>query len=261
MNIGVCAKVTPDTATQIKVTREGDGIETAGVKWVVSPYDMFAIEEAVKLTEKDKGSDVILFTVGDSKVISPLRANGLALGAASLVHIDDAQVIASDSLATAKALAAAIKESGVDAVFCGMKALDDDAVQVPAMVAEVLGWPQVSMISALEVEGGSFKATRNIGGGVQEVVSGQLPAVFTCDKGLNTPRYPKLPAIMKAKKKPVTTRSAADLGLSAEDVAPRLTVSNYGPPAARPPGRILTGDLGDQITELVQLLRNEAKVI
>lgn len=258
MKIGVCAKVTPDTGTQIKVA--GDGIDKAGIKWVVNPYDAFAIEEAVRSVEANSGT-VHLFTVGDKAVVQPLRAGGLAVGAQDLTLINDAAVISSDSLGVARALAAAMKEAGVEAVFCGKQAVDDDAVQVPAMVAELLGWPLVTSIIGFSTDGSTFSATRELGGGVQEVISGSLPAVFTADKGLNTPRYAKLPQIMKAKRKKVHEKSAADLGLSADDLAPATTTTNYGAPPARPAGRVLSGALPEQVKELVRLLRDEAKVI
>lgn len=260
MNVAVCAKVAPDTATQIKTKADGSGIETAGIKWAVSAYDAFAIEEAVSLKDKKLAGKVHLFTVGDDEAINQLRAGGLAVGADDLTVIPDA--LGGDSLTIAKALAAAIKATPeIGLVFTGNKAADDDNSQVPAMIAELLGWPQVSFVSAFETDGTTFKATRNVGGGVQEVVSGSLPVVITADKGLNTPRYAKLPDIMKAKTKPVIKKSAADLGLSATDLAPGVKIGAFGPPPARPKGRILEGDAATQVKELVRLLREEAKVL
>lgn len=262
MNIAVCAKVTPDTAAQIKVAGDGSGIETSGIKWVVSPYDSFAIEEAVQLTEAKKAGKVHLFSVGDDSVVSPLRGGGLAIGATDLTLVNDDAIDGTDPLVIARALAAAIQAGDdIQLVFCGKQAADDDNVQVPAMVAELLGWPQVSMVSDFELDGTTFKATRNVGGGVQEVVTGELPAVITCDKGLNTPRYAKLPQIMKAKRKKVHKKSASDLGLSGDDIAASVEVSSYGAPPARPAGRMLEGELDAQISELVTLLRDEAKVL
>jgi electron transfer flavoprotein beta subunit len=262
VNIAVCAKVTPDTAALIRTKADGSGIETSGIKWVISPYDLFAIEEGVRLTEEGKATTVHLFTVGDDEAASALRGGGLALGAEDLTLIKDPAMNGADALGVARALAAAIKGGpDLQLVLCGKQAVDDDNVQVPAMIAELLGWAQVSMVSKLVVEGGRFKATRNVGGGVEEVVEGSLPVVITCDKGLNTPRYAKLPAIMAAKKKKVHEKTAASLGLSAADIAPAAVVSSFGPPAPRPAGRILQGDVGAQVKELVNLLRNEAKVL
>lgn len=258
MKIGVCAKVTPDTGAQIKVV--GNGIDTAGIKWVVNPYDAYAIEEAVK-TVGSHGGSVHLFTVGDDSVVAPLRAGGLAVGGEDLTQINDAALSNADALGVAKALAASLKAAGVEAVFAGKESVDGVSSQVPAMVAELLGWPLVSVITGFETDGSTFKATREIGGGVVEVVTGTLPAVFTADKGLNTPRYAKLPQIMKAKRKKIIKQDLAALGLSADDVAPKASESGFSEPAARPAGRVLSGSVQEQAKELVQLLRNEAKVI
>jgi len=263
MNVAVCAKVAPDTATQIKVKADGSGIETAGIKTSVSAYDQFAIEEAVRLKEQKKAEKAFLLTVGDNEALSQLQgAGGLALGADELHICQEPAALASDSLGVARVLVAMIQAAGgVDLVLCGKQGVDDDNAQVPAMVAELLGWPQVSMVSALEVDGGTFKATRNVGGGVQEVVQGSLPAVITADKGLNTPRFAKLPDLMKAKTKPLKKRTLAELGLDAAAIAPSVSLSSWGPPPARPKGRVLTGDAATQVDELVRALREEAKVL
>lgn len=262
MDIAVCAKVTPDTDTRIKVKGDGSGIETAGIKWIVSPYDAFAVEEATKLKEAKKAGAVKLFSVGGDDAVAALRLGGLAVGADDLTLVNDEAVTGSDSLATARALAAAITDAGdIGLVFTGKQAADDDNVQVPAMLAEILGWAHISFVSGFELDGDTFKATRNVGGGVQEVVYGSLPVVITCDKGMNTPRYAKLPQVMKAKRKKVHKKAAADIGLDGDAVAAKVTVSAYGAPPPRPAGRILEGDLGAQLDELVGLLRNEVKVL
>jgi electron transfer flavoprotein beta subunit len=263
VNVAVCAKVAPDTATQIKVKADGSGIETAGIKMGVSAYDQFAVEEAVRLKEAKKADKALLFTVGDQEALNQLQgAGGLALGADELHICQEAAALSTDSLGVARVLAAMIQAAGdVQLVLCGKQAMDDDNVQVPAMLAELLGWAQVSMVSAFELDGATFKATRNVGGGVQEVVSGSLPAVITCDKGLNTPRFAKLPDIMKAKTKPLKKKTLADLGLSADAIAPAVKLSAWSPPPARAKGRMLTGDAATMVTELVRALRDEAKVI
>lgn len=260
MKIGVCMKVTPDTDTRIKIAGDGNGIDPAGIKWIVSPYDMFAVEEAI-VTKEKHGGEVVLFSVGDDEAITQLRGSGLALGAEKAVVVKDPAAAKTDSLGVARILAAAIKKEGVGLVFCGKQAIDDDNVQVPAMVAELLGWAQVSMVNQFSTDGTKFTATRAAGAGVQEVVEGNLPVVITAERGLNTPRYAKLPAIMAAKKKPVESPSLGDLGLSAEAVAPSVTTTAFGLPPARAKGRILSGDVDAQVKELVQLLRNEAKVL
>ncbi|MEM6931078.1 MAG: electron transfer flavoprotein subunit beta/FixA family protein, partial [Myxococcota bacterium] len=177
------------------------------------------------------------------------------------VVIEDAALENTDSLGIAKALAKGIEKEELDLVFCGKQAIDDENVQVPAMVAELLGWALVSRVIEFAVEGDTFTATRSMDGGVRQVVTGALPAVITAERGLNTPRYAKLPAIMKAKKKPVDTFDLAALGLSADDVQSNLEVGSFGTPPERPKGRILEGDTDAVVAELVKLLREEAKVI
>jgi electron transfer flavoprotein beta subunit len=199
--------------------------------------------------------------VSNDSAIAQLRGGGLALGADRATLINDPAALASDSLGVARALAAAITRDECSLVFCGKQAIDDDNVQVPAMMAELLGWAQVSFVNEFETDGSTFKASRSVGSGTIEVVTGDLPVVITADKGLNTPRYAKLPAIMKAKKKPIEKLSLADLGLEAADVAPAVLVSDYGLPPGRPKGRILEGEVDEQVSELVRLLREEAKVI
>lgn len=263
MNIAVCAKVAPDTATpKITPSADGSGIDTTGIKFVVSPYDLFAVTEGVVLVEEKKADNVHLFTVGTDADVSPLRGGAIALGCTDLTLISDAALENADGLAVARALAAAIGQApDIGLVLTGKQAVDYDNVQVPAMLAELLGFPLVSMVCALEIDGTNFTATRSVGGGVEEVVKGTLPAVISCDKGLVQPRYAKLPQIMKAKKVPVHTKSIGDLGLSAADVAPGATYSAYGEPPPRPAGRIIEGDLGPALDQLVDLLRNEAKVL
>jgi electron transfer flavoprotein beta subunit len=260
VNIGVCIKVVPDTDTRVKIADDGDGINETGIKWIVSPYDAFAVEEGVQTKEKNSG-EVVLFSVGPKKWQSNLRSGGLAVGADRAVMVDDPAMAGSDALGIAKALAAAVKGEGTELLFCGKQAMDQDNVQVPAMVAELLGWAHVSFVSDFSVEGTTFTATRNVGGGVQEVVSGELPVVITADRGLNAPRYAKLPAIMKAKRKKIAMMTLADLGLSSDDVAAAAVIASYSLPPARPAGRKIEGDAATAVKELVRLLREEAKVI
>lgn len=259
MKIGVCAKFTPDTDTRIKL--RGDvGIDPAGVKFVVSPYDALAFEEAVRTKEK-VGGDVVSFTIGGDDNAGLIKSTLLALGATKAVLVNDPAALATDSLGVAKVLAAAAKAEGCEVLFFGKQAIDDDNGQVGAMVAELLGWAQVSRVTELKIEGDAFTATRNADGGSKEVVSGKLPAVFTADIGLNTPRFPKMPDIVKARTKPVDTKNLAALGLTADDVAPAVTTSAWGLPPARPKGKMLTGDVDTMVAELVRLLRDEAKVL
>jgi electron transfer flavoprotein beta subunit len=258
MKVGVCIKSTPDADTRIKIAAGATGIETAGIKWVISDYEKAALEQGAQLKEK-LGGECVLYSVGSGDTEKNLR-DGLALGADRAVMVDDPATKGTDALGVAKALAAAIKADGLDLVLCGRQATDDENVQVPAMLAELLGWPHVSITTALSIEGNEFLASRNMGGATEKV-RGALPVVISAEDTLATPRYVKLPEIMKAKAKKLEKKNLAALGLSAAEVAPATTFVAFGPPPARPAGKKLTGDLPSQVKELVRLLREEAKVI
>ncbi|MEZ4319455.1 MAG: electron transfer flavoprotein subunit beta/FixA family protein [Myxococcota bacterium] len=252
MKIGVCAKITPDADARIKVAADGQGVVLDGVKFGISDYDEYAIEEAIRTKEKH-GGEIVSFTVGDSSADKQLRSGALALGVDRSVLVTDS---AADPLGIAKLLAAAIAKESPELVFTGKSTIDDQNFQVGTMIAELLGWAHVTQVTALEIEGSAFKATRNMDAGVRQVVSGTLPAVISCEDGLNTVRYAKLPDIMKAKKKPLDSVSGvADTG------AARSAVGNLAPPPERPAGRIIEGDAVTASKELVRLLRDEAKVI
>lgn len=264
MKIGVCLKQVPATDTAIKVNGDASGIVTDDVKWIVNPYDEYALEAALQLKEAGKASGVVVFSLGAADAEARIK-DGLARGADEAVRLDDAAFAGSDSLGVARVLAAAAKKAEVGLLLCGRQAIDTDNWQVPAMVAEVLGWGQISAISTLEVDGDAATATRAAGGGSSHVVRTGLPAVLTCDKGLNTPRFATLKGIMMAKRKKIAVWGAADLGLDGDDVGAAgasVTVSNYAPPPARPAGRIIDGDsAAAKAKELVRVLREEAKVI
>lgn len=255
MKIGVCAKISPDADARVKVSADGSAVDLEGVKLVVSDYDEYAIEEAIRTKEKHQG-EVISFTVGEKVHEKQLRSGALALGVDRAVLILEA---AADPLGCAKLLAAAIKKDGCDVVFTGKSTTDDQNFQVGVMIAEVLGWAHVTEVTELTFEGNDFKATRNMDAGVRQVVTGTLPAVITCEDGLNTVRYAKLPAIMKAKKKPLDNVGAGDLGTEAGSA--RATTGNLAPPPARPAGRIIEGDATTAARELIRVLRDEAKVL
>jgi electron transfer flavoprotein beta subunit len=260
VKVGVCIKSTPDTDTRVKIVGNGEGIDPAGIKWIISPYDSFALEQAAQTKEK-LGGECVLYTVGIGTDVEKNIRDGLAVGADKAVMIDDPALKGTDSLGVARALAAAIKADGTELVFCGKQAIDDDNVQVPAMLAECLDWPHVSMVIEFSIDGSTFTAVRAMGGGARERVTGPLPVVITSERGLNTPRYAKLPDIMKGKTKPLAKKKLADIGLSAADVAPAVSVTAFGTPPARAKGKLIAGDAATQAKELVRLLREEAKVL
>lgn len=256
MKIGVLIKQVPDTETKIKIKADGTGVDETGVKFIVSPYDEFAIEEALKTKEANAGSEVTVISLGPARCVEAIRT-ALAMGCDKAIHIDD-EGQNPDSFVTAKALAKVVQDQAFDVVFCGKQAIDADNGQVVQHVARFLGWPQVMVLEKVEFAGGKAKATRRVSGGSKEIYEVPLPAIFGCEKGLNTPRYASLPGIMKAKSKPVESLKLSALK---GDASPKVEFSNFRLPPEKAPGKILGGDLPAQVKELVRLLREEAKVI
>lgn len=249
MNTVVCIKRVPDTETRIRIAEGGAAIDAAGVKYVISPYDEFAIEAALRLREGMGGGEVAALTLGPDAAAEQLRS-ALAMGADRAIHLKGETTM--DGLATAKALAAELKEGGADLIMFGIKAADHDQQQVGPMVAELLGLPCVSVVAELEEEDGKIVCHREVEGG-QEIVEVELPAVVSMTKGPHEPRYPSLKGIMAAKKKPLEEK-AAQVGES------RLVVKELSLPPERPEGRIV-GEGPDAVPELVKLLRDEANVL
>lgn len=245
----VCIKRVPDTETRIKISEDGKSIDPAGIKYVVSPYDEFAVEAALQLKESRGEGEVVVVTVGESAAGEQLRS-ALAMGADRAVLLK-AQAT-QDGLATAKALAAELKDAGADLILFGMKAVDDDQQQVGPMVAELLGLPCVTVVGQFEVQDGKVVCHREVEGGT-EVVEAPLPAVLTITKGKYEPRYASLKGIMAAKKKPLEEKDA-------QMAESRVRVQSLSYPAERPEGRIV-GTGPDAVPELVRLLREEAKAL
>jgi len=259
MKIIACIKQVPDTETKIRVRPEGDGIVEDGVNWIVSPYDEFAVEEALRLKEKH-GGEVVVVSLGPDRVQSAIRS-ALAMGADSAVHLKDAAFDGLDTLGTARVLAAAIRTiEGWDLVLTGQQGVGGDNSQVPGLLAELLDVPQVTMAVKLEVEGAQAKVEREIEG-AHESWEVQLPAVVSAQKGLNEPRYASLKGIMAAKKKKVEVLDAAGLGLAADALAPQAKLVSMELPPPRPSVHMIEGDPAAQSRELLRLLREEAKVL
>jgi electron transfer flavoprotein beta subunit len=259
MRIVVCVKQVPDTETRIKIAPSGDAIVDGDVSWIVSPFDEFAIEEALRLREA-KGGDVILVTVGPDRAQTALR-NGLAMGADSAIHVKDAALDAADPAATAVALAAAIRTAWpVDLILAGQQGVGGDHSQVPGLLAEALDLPQVTVAVKIEVGDGRATVEREVEGG-REVWETSLPAVVSAQKGLNVPRYASLKGIMAAKKKTIRTLDAAALGLDPASLAPKTRTVALELPPGRPPVKLIDGEPAAAAAELVRLLHEEAKVI
>ena len=255
MNILVVLKQTFDTEEKI-VIQDGK-IAEDGVEFIINPYDEYAVEEAIKLKE-EHGGEVTVISVGPDRAESALRT-ALAMGADKAVLVDDESLFG-DEYTTAKVLAAVARKEGFDLIIGGQMAVDSGAGQGGPRLAEELGINHVSTAVKLEIDGTTVRVERDVEGDL-EVVETSLPVLITAQQGLNEPRYPSLPGIMKAKKKPLERLSADDLGLSAEDVKAKTRIVDQFLPPTKQAGRILSGDLTAQVSELVQLLRNEAKVI
>ncbi len=251
MKILVTVKRVPDPETVIKINAGGSGIVTDNVKWVVNPFDEYGIEEALRIKEKVAGSEVVLVSIGTQSAQEQLRT-GLAMGGdrAILVKTDEQL----EPLAVARVLAKVVATEKPDLVVMGKQAIDDDANAVGQMLAELLGWPQATFASKVDLAGDqkSAKVTREVDGGL-ETVGVPLPAVVTADLRLNEPRYASLPGIMKARKKELKELTVGDLGV---DVAPKVKITKLEQPPKRSAGRKV-----ESVQELVKLLHDEAKVI
>ncbi len=257
MNIFVCLKQVPDTETKIKLNGDNSGIDTAGIKWIVSPYDELAVEEALRLREKNPGSTVTVMSAGPVRVVEAIRT-ALAMGADNGVHVEVPET--ADTFLTAKALAAAIKKEGnLDILFTGKEAIDDGASQVSQLIAEHLGLPCVTVVLNAEYGAGSVKVKREIEGGAFESIELPMPCLIAAQKGLNEPRYASLPNIMKAKKKEVKSVKLADLGVA--ETEQKIRFKNFQLPPPKQAGKKIPGDPATQAKELARLLHEEAKVV
>jgi len=262
MNVVVLVKQVPDTETRIQV-KDGS-VDLSGVKWIVNPYDEFAIEEALRIKEKLGAGKVTAVSLGPDRVKEAIKY-ALSLGADEGVWLKGDGVALGDPLAVATVLAAAAKKIGFDLVLTGKQGVDSDWSQVGPMVAELLDLPHVSVVVGLELDAAAKKgvAKREIEGGLERVEF-ELPAVITAQKGLNEPRYASLKGIMAVKKKVIPEWSLADIGVDPASVSPDaagVRVIDAALPPPRSAGKVLEGDPHDTARELVRLLRDEAKVL
>ena len=259
MKIAVCVKQVPDSETRINLPAPAPQLDRSGFTRVLNPYDAYAVEQAVRIKESREGVEVTAVTVGSQAVKETLKKDCLAVGCDKAVIIDDPALADADNAAIAAVLAAALKRETYDLVLFGIKAIDGDSGQVGILVAELLGMPHVSTITKLELGDGTLKAEREIEGG-KEIVEASLPCALTCQKGLNEPRLPSLPNIMKAGMKPMETVTCADLGIAVP--ANLVNVKLYSPPAARGACKLVEADdPAAAARELARLLNEEAKVI
>jgi electron transfer flavoprotein beta subunit len=249
VKILVPIKRVPDPATTIRILPDGSGIATDNVKWVINPFDEIAIEEALRIKEKQGSGEVVLVTVGQSTWQEQLRT-GLAMGADRSILIKSDAAL--DTLAIARLLAKVIGDEKPEMVLLGKQAIDDDSNQIGQMLAEMLGWPQATFASKVEIADGKVTVVREVDGGLETIGFG-LPAVITTDLRLNEPRYASLPGIMKARKKELKEIPADSLGI---DLAPKLKIKILAAPPKREAGKKVPS-----VADLVQALHSEAKVI
>jgi electron transfer flavoprotein beta subunit len=247
----VTVKRVPDPETTIRVKPDGSGIVTDNVKYVINPFDEIAIEEALRIKEKLSGGEVILVSIG-AKVVSEQLRTGLAMGADRAILVACEQEL--DSLAVARLLAKIVEKENPDILLMGKQAIDDDANQAGQMLAALLGWPQATFASKVELSSDqkSVQVTREVDGGL-ETIAFTLPGIITADLRLNEPRYASLPGIMKARKKEIKEIPVNELGT---DITPRLKVQKLEPPAKKQAGKKV-----ETVQALVDLLHTEAKVI
>ena len=249
MKVLVPVKRVVDYNVKVRVKADGSGVETANVKMSMNPFDEIAVEEAVRLREKGVAGEIVAVSCGPNAAQEQLRT-ALAMGADRGILVEHDGVL--EPLAVAKLLKTIVAKEGPALVILGKQAIDDDMSATGQMLAALLGWGQGTFASKIEKEGESLRVTREVDGGL-ETVSLKLPAIVTTDLRLNEPRYASLPNIMKARKKPIETVKPADLGV---DPTPRLSVLKVEEPAKRQAGKKV-----GSVQELVEKLRNEAKVI
>jgi electron transfer flavoprotein beta subunit len=251
MKLLVAVKRVVDYAVKIRVKADGSGVELANVKMSMNPFDEIAVEEAVRIKEKGGATEVVVVSVGPAKTQETIRT-ALAIGAdrGILIETPDGAIV--EPLAVAKLLQSVVATEKPELVILGKQAIDDDCNQTGQMLAALLGWPQGTFASKVALEPGAVAVTREVDGGL-ETVKLKLPAIVTTDLRLNEPRYPSLPNIMKAKKKPLDVKKPDDLGV---DITPRLKVVKTSEPPVRKAG-VKVAD----VAELVHRLKTEAGVI
>jgi electron transfer flavoprotein beta subunit len=249
MKVLVAVKRVIDYNVKIRVKSDNTGVETANVKMSMNPFDEIAVEEAVRLKEAGTVSEIVVVSMGAAQCQETIRT-ALAMGGDRGILVQTDQEL--QPLAVAKLLKALVDKEQPELVVLGKQAIDDDSNQVGQMLAALLGWAQGTFASKLALADGKAEVTREIDGGL-ETISLAMPAVVTTDLRLNTPRYASLPNIMKAKKKPIETLKVEDLGV---EVAPRLKTLKVVEPAKREAGIMV-----ESVAELVNKLKNEAKVI
>jgi electron transfer flavoprotein beta subunit len=263
VDIVVLLKQVPDTETVIKLAPDYKSIVTSDIKWVINPYDEYAVEAALRLKDSP-GAHVTILSLGPQRAVESIRA-ALAMGADQGILVDDPATEGSDALGKARVLVAALQQIPFDLIFCGHRAVDDDENQVGIMVAELLNIPHLALAVAAEVADEKVRIERPIEGAKLQIES-PLPALVTLGgaHAVWNPRYASLPGIMKAKKKPLEIKTLADIGLAPGQVgasAAKIRLISLEMPVPRQAGFMVPGDTAGKAKELARLLHEEAKVI
>lgn len=258
MKIFVCLKQVPDTETKIKILPDQSGIDPAGIKWVMNPYDEHAVEEAIKFKEKNPAAQIWAITLGPKQRAVEALRTALAMGADEGIVVNCADSL--DAYSTAKALAQVISTEGpAHLIFTGKLSIDANQSSVPQMIAEFLAIPHATVVSKFEATAENSSVERDIEGGAKELMQLMYPSLIAANKGLNMPRYASLPGIMKAKKKIIKEIEFASLGVAPTDQ--KVKYVEYALPPEKPAVKLLTGDVSSQVSQLVSSLRNDVKVI
>jgi len=256
MKILVCIKQVPDMESKFKVDAAGTWYDSADLAWRMNEYDEYAVEQAVQLKEQLGDGDITVLSIGPDKVKETMK-KALAMGCDRGVHVSDDEVAAREPLQIASVIAKYAADKDFDVIFTGMQSQDRGSGQVGVLIAEILGMPSVTTVVEFALTDGSVTAKRELEGGIKAVVSVATPALFTCQLGLNTPRYPTLPNIMKAKKKELLTVPVADL----LDAEPRQQTAALYFPEKKGGGLVLEGDVGDLADQLVKILKEKTAVL
>ena len=256
MKILVCVKQVPDMESKFKINTAGNWYDNVDLAWRMNEYDEYAIEQAVQLKEQVSDADVTVLCIGSDRVKEPMK-KALAMGCDRGVHIADDLSYAKDPFEIASIIAAFASDKGFDLIFTGMQSQDRGSAQVGVLVAEMLGLPSISTIVDFAFENGQITAKRELEGGLRAIVKTQAPALMTCQLGLNTPRYPTLPNIMKAKKKELLTIDVAEL----LQVEGRQQTARMYFPEKKGGGLVLEGDVGNIADQLMQILKDKTGVL
>ncbi|MBI3590560.1 MAG: electron transfer flavoprotein subunit beta/FixA family protein [Candidatus Melainabacteria bacterium] len=258
MNIIVILRQTPDTETKIKLGSETNKIDTAGITWIINPYDEFAIEKALKIKEQAQSGEVVLFACGPARTEEAIR-QGLAMGADRAVFIKDDSLEYVDAYTISKLIASELKKLSFDLVLSGKKLIDLESTQIPIFVAEELGLTHISFVMKFnEVDAANKKIVCDRESeGAHEIIEVQLPALVTCDRGEDYPRYASITGIMKAKKKEIKEIKLENIG----ELNSRTEIVSMELPPSRKEAKIFEGEVPEKVSALVKALREEAKVI